>query len=262
MQNWDSETYSKNSALQYKGALNFLSEYTSLFKEQNLNILDIGCGDGKITREMSSVFYKSNILGIDHSASMIEFASKNNSNGEKLSFREGDASRLKFNEEFDLIVSFYCLQWITNKKKLFEQINKALKTNGGMALLLMPVIYPPYFQIRERMLQDPKWKYHATNYDITSHKKFSDSNYIQYAIDAGLNIIKAEVIPEKFVFKSKEEFCNFLEPILPHFLQSDQNAKKTFISELVELYKAHDQSDQWMYKYYIYRLVARKGPWL
>jgi trans-aconitate methyltransferase len=258
MQDWDSETYSKNSSLQYKGATDFIYENINQFKGKTLSILDIGCGDGKITKEISLILNDSRVRGIDSSTSMIEYASKNHSNGEKLYFTEGDASKLNFREEFDLIVSFYCLQWVTNKTKLFEDIANALKSNG-VALLLMPVIYPPYFDIRKKMLQESKWQYHSSNYEHSSYEKFEDSNYVQYAISSGLNIIKAEIIPEEYVFRSKEEFCNFLDPILPHFLHSDKDAKKSFISELVEHYKMHHQSEDWIYKYYIYRLIIIKN---
>lgn len=258
MQDWDSETYSKNSSLQYKGATDFIYENINKFKGRTLNILDIGCGDGKITKEISLISDHNTIRGMDSSISMIEYASKNHSNGKKLYFTKGDASKLDFRKEFDLITSFYCLQWVPDKTKLFEDIANALKFNG-VALLLMPIVYPPYFDIREKMLQEPKWQYHSNNYEHSSHEKFEDSNYVQYAINAGLNIIKAEIIPEKYVFHSKEEFCNFLDPILPHFLHSDKGAKTSFISELVEYYKIHHQSEDWIYKYYIYRLIATKN---
>jgi ubiquinone/menaquinone biosynthesis C-methylase UbiE len=257
MSDWDSELYSKNSSLQYKGATDFIYEHINKFKGKALNILDIGCGDGKITKEIGLILNESTVRGIDRSTSMVEYASKNHSNGEKLRFTVGDASELDFQQEFDLIFSFYCLQWVADKTKLFKEISNALKPNG-IALLLMPVIYPHYFKIREKMLLEPKWQYHSSNYEHSSHGKFADSNYIQYAINAGLNIIKAEIIPEQFTFRSKEEFCNFLEPLLPHFLHSDKNAKRSFISELVEQYKVYDQSENWIYKYYIYRLLLKK----
>lgn len=257
MQDWDSEIYSKNSSIQYKGATDFIQKYINKFKGKTLNILDIGCGDGKITKELSLTLNESTICGIDSSTSMIEYASKNHSNGKKLYFVKSDASKLNFQEEFDLIVSFYCLQWVTNKTKLFEDLRNALKPDG-LVLLLMPVIYPPYLETREKMLQESKWQYHSSNYEHSSHDKFTDSNYVQYAINSGLNVLKAEIFPEKYTFQSKEEFCGFLDPLMPHFLHSDKEAKKSFISELVEHYKLHDRSESWIYKYYIYTLIATK----
>ncbi|OGV27197.1 MAG: hypothetical protein A3F18_07225 [Legionellales bacterium RIFCSPHIGHO2_12_FULL_37_14] len=260
MQDWDSETYSKNSFLQYKGATDFLHEHMAMFTGKSLNILDIGCGDGKITKKISLMLNDCKVYGMDNSISMVEHASKNHANKENLCFALGDASELNFQEEFDLIVSFYCLQWIANKEKLFKEILNALKPDG-VAFLLIPVIYPHYFAIREKMLQQPKWQYHSNNYEHSTHDKFADSNYIQYAINAGFSIIKAEIIPEKFTFQSKEEFCNFLDPILPHFLQSDKVAKKLFISELVECYREYSQEEDWVYEYYMYRLIAKKNSY-
>jgi hypothetical protein len=56
------------------------------------------------------------------------------------------------------------------------------------------------------MLQEPKWQVHSNNYEYSSHDKFADSNYMQYAINAGLSVIKAEVILEQYIFNRKRIF--------------------------------------------------------
>ncbi len=47
---WDAETYSKNSNIQLSHALSILNGYK--FKGDEI-ILDIGSGDGKITRQIA-----------------------------------------------------------------------------------------------------------------------------------------------------------------------------------------------------------------
>jgi trans-aconitate methyltransferase len=73
MYKWDAEDYEKNSSAQQKWA-------RELIKKLKLNvneyILDIGCGDGKVTSEIASILNNGHVLGIDSSKDMIELAQK------------------------------------------------------------------------------------------------------------------------------------------------------------------------------------------
>jgi len=70
-------------------------------------VLDIGCGDGKVTAEISRLVLKRTIVGIDNSFSMIALASKRfpPKDCPNLSFQVMDAGSLLYHECFDLIFS-------------------------------------------------------------------------------------------------------------------------------------------------------------
>ncbi len=71
MSKWNAEDYHKNSANQQKWALELIAK---LVIQGNEIILDIGCGDGKITAEIANHVPNGLVLGIDSSQEMIGFA--------------------------------------------------------------------------------------------------------------------------------------------------------------------------------------------
>ncbi|MEM7757189.1 MAG: class I SAM-dependent methyltransferase [Cyanobacteria bacterium P01_A01_bin.40] len=70
---WNPEDYTKNSDAQLKWA-------RSLIQNLNLNdyqsILDLGCGDGKITADFAASFPENRVVGVDSSAEMVAYAAE------------------------------------------------------------------------------------------------------------------------------------------------------------------------------------------
>ncbi len=99
MYEWDPEDYHRSSTGQQRMAMELLSGVQLSGDER---ILDIGCGDGKITAYIAGLVPHGSALGIDQSTDMIAFARRAFPMEEypNLSFQMGDASRLNFREEF------------------------------------------------------------------------------------------------------------------------------------------------------------------
>ena len=68
---WDALEYEKHSQGQHKWARELIEKISLKGTE---NVLDIGCGDGKVTAEISKLVSKGSIIGIDNSAEMIKLA--------------------------------------------------------------------------------------------------------------------------------------------------------------------------------------------
>ena len=68
---WDAKDYAKNSANQFQWAKELIPK---LKLKGNEALLDIGCGDGKITAEISKCLPNGRAVGIDSSAEMINLA--------------------------------------------------------------------------------------------------------------------------------------------------------------------------------------------
>ena len=94
---WDANDYEKNSKSQQLWAQELINKLNLKGDEE---ILDIGCGDGKITAEIASHLTSGNILGIDSSHEMIELAKKKYPDHiyKNVQFSVGDASNLSFKD--------------------------------------------------------------------------------------------------------------------------------------------------------------------
>ncbi|WP_205478730.1 class I SAM-dependent methyltransferase [Sphingomonas arenae] len=89
-------------------------------------VLDVGCGDGALTRHI--VARGASAVGVDSSASMVEAASSAG-----LDVRLMDAADMTFNGEFDAAFSNAALHWMLDKRRVAEAVFRALKPGGRFA---------------------------------------------------------------------------------------------------------------------------------
>jgi trans-aconitate methyltransferase len=68
---WNPEDYQNNSSAQENIAQGIIS---GLDLGGNEHILDIGCGDGKVTAKLAKLVPRGQVLGIDSSKEMIDFS--------------------------------------------------------------------------------------------------------------------------------------------------------------------------------------------
>jgi trans-aconitate methyltransferase len=92
------------------------------------SVLDLGCGDGVLTKQLSDLVPNGSVLGIDASEGMIREARK--LEGGNLSFRLMDIRDIGFESEFDFIFSNATLHWIKDHRKLLSDCRRALRPNG------------------------------------------------------------------------------------------------------------------------------------
>ena len=119
-QNWNAQEYNTNAAFVAQLG-NFVLEI--LAPKPGEKILDLGCGDGKLTLEIQK--YGCQVLGIDSSEEMINATKKLGIEGKVIS---GD--RLNFVAEFDAIFSNAALHWMLDKDKVVQGVYQALKPGG------------------------------------------------------------------------------------------------------------------------------------
>jgi trans-aconitate 2-methyltransferase len=122
---FDGNKYKKASAHQKEWGNKIISEFK--FKG-NEKILDLGCGDGVLTKQLSDLVPDGYVLGIDSSQGMINTAREIESFN--MSFQLLNINDIDFKDEFDIVFSNAALHWIINHKKLLTNTCKALKKNG------------------------------------------------------------------------------------------------------------------------------------
>lgn len=119
----------------YKLASKHQKEWgTKIISNLNLKgdetILDLGCGDGVLTKQIASLVPKGRAVGIDSSEGMISTAKE--LEGRNLSFQKMDIDLIEFKEQFDIIFSNATLHWIKDHKKLLKNCYSALKPGGSI----------------------------------------------------------------------------------------------------------------------------------
>ena len=98
-------------------------------------VLDVGCGEGRLTRELRSNGWR--IAGIDASPRMIELASEADPEGD---YRVADAAALPFDDRaFDLVIAFMSLQDVDDPERAIAEAVRVLRPGG---LLCAAITHP------------------------------------------------------------------------------------------------------------------------
>ncbi len=134
MADWSGRDYSRVSGLQRTVAAETLAE---LVVDGSEWVLDVGCGDGFLTREIADRLPRGCIIGVDASPRMVAAARQAGPPGPAGPvFVCGDARRLPFGSSFDMVVSFNALHWVPQLGEALTGIAEALRP-GGRALIQM-----------------------------------------------------------------------------------------------------------------------------
>ncbi|MBA2649653.1 MAG: class I SAM-dependent methyltransferase [Legionella sp.] len=229
---WDAELYKKNSIkLQQTSAIELIDK---LEFKPNCKILDVGCGDGKITVRIAEKFPGSVIIGTDLSEDMITLAKQDHAGIDSVQFLVQNAEKSLYKKTFDWVFSFFCLQWVINKQDALNNIANALKPNGQIALI-MTDRNQYLLRSRNKIISEKKWKPYFINYeDITT--VIDNDDYENYAHNAGLDsLVYTEKVKDIF-FKNQKELFTFISMITPAKKYLPIGLQESFIKTLTKEY--------------------------
>jgi trans-aconitate 2-methyltransferase len=138
---WDAETYDRLAEPQEEWARALMDERLPL--EGDEDVLDAGCGSGRVTRLLLDRLPNGRVLGVDGSPSMIETAGRNLAEyGERLSLLNTDLLELEpamvedalGRPDVDVIFSNATFHWIPDHERLFSRLYAVLRPGGRLAV--------------------------------------------------------------------------------------------------------------------------------
>lgn len=229
---WKGDEYAKNSESQKESALSFMQKVHLL---DGQSILDIGCGDGKVTAGIAKDLPHSQVLGVDISSSMIQFAQAAFSNVDNLKFETGDATHLDYEEKFDLVISFSVMQWVVEQKEALKCFKKALKPNGKL-WIQMPMGLPiPMQHALERTMSSEKWESYFVNFSVP-WKFYTAEEYKTLLSSTNFTPSRVEVITTHERFPSRAIFKGFIKQWFPYLRALPEDQKDAFLSDFLDHY--------------------------
>ncbi len=240
---WNAADYSKSSPAQQQWAQELLEKLRLSGSEQ---VLDIGCGDGRVTAAIAACVPAGSVTGIDSSAEMIRFAQEHypRSTHKNLTFVHMDACRLELFNKFDVVFSNAALHWIPDHKPVLAGIARSLRP-GGRILVQMGGRgnAAQVFEALTVLLENPRWAGYFDGFSFT-FGFFGPEEYRQWMADAGLEPVRADLIPKDMVYPDREAFAAWIRTTwLPWMARLPEREQPVFIRDFIDKYLSANPAD-------------------
>lgn len=229
---WKGDEYAKNNDSQKSSAEDFMQRVQF---EGTESILDVGCGDGKITAAMARSVPKGEVVGVDISPSMIQAAKGAFSEQQNLRFFIEDAAKIDFDQKFDLITSFTVMQFVLEQTQALQGFQKALKA-GGKLWIQMPTGLPAAMQkALEKTLSSEKWQ--ASFAQFSAPWAFYQADEYKILLEkTHFKTTRLDVVTKHERFPSRAAFHGFIKQWFPYLRPLAADQKDAFLTDLLDQY--------------------------
>ncbi len=248
--------YRKNSDLQWQIAINNLEGFH--FDRADF-VLDVGCGDGKITDYVAEKVPDGKVIGLDISEKMIAEASSLFTK-DHLSFMLGSALEIPFHNQFDKLISFNTLHWVLEQEKALQSMRSSLK-EGGAALLIVPGHFPNNIGLLgEKLVNTEKWASHFPSFK-RQRVYFTAEEYLDLVKKAGFQIETFEVLKGAGSYQNRAALTAWISPLLNFANHLSDDLRKEFLEEITDemlLVDPPAPDGTINTRYVMFRIIAKK----
>ena len=233
---WNPADYAKHSHAQYLWAGEVIAKLDLKGTE---SVLDIGCGDGKVTALLASHLHSGEVIGIDSSPGMVNSARESfpQSKYQNISFLCMDALDIRFTERFDIVFSNAALHWVQDHATMLKGVFRCLKNHGRI-----------FFQMGGRgnareildlagsLINSGRWQRYFS--DFKSPYTFPSAEEYQVLLrDAGFLPLRVGLIQKDMTQEGKDGLCGWIRTTwLPYTERIPKDRRDRFISDLAESY--------------------------
>jgi SAM-dependent methyltransferase len=202
---YDSENFTRGTM----GECDFIEQ--ELDFDKSLNILDVGCGTGRHSIELTRRGYT--ITGIDLSDSMLRIA-RDKAKDAKLDiqFLKHDARNLPFKKTFDVAImlcegAFPLMETDEMNYEILSGVSRSLRNRGKFIFTTLNGLFPLYHSVQKfcaGKTQDGNATYRSNTFDLMT---FRDHNVTDFTDDLGtsktLNCNERYYIPSEITWLIK-----------------------------------------------------------
>jgi trans-aconitate 2-methyltransferase len=230
---WNAADYAKNSANQYTWAKELIPK---LQLSGNDTLLDIGCGDGKITAEIAKCLPNGRVVGIDTSADMINLAKRTFpiKDYPNLAFKVMDARKLTFQGEFDRMFSNAALHGVQRSLKQGGRVLFQMAGKGNAQAVLC---------LFDELMVLPRWRRYFEGFTFP-YAFLDPQEYRQLLMQAGLKPVRVELFPRDMKFPGAEGMAGWVRTTwLPFTERIPVEQRGEMVQEIVNRYLASHPTD-------------------
>jgi trans-aconitate 2-methyltransferase len=120
---------------------------------EHMRIVDVGCGEGKLTKFLHNELKATYTLGIDSSMDML--AKSEQEPLQQVDFKQMDMQVFETDHLFDLVISNAALQWVPDHFSLFNRLTRLLARRGQLAIQIPYNQDYPTHKIAKELAEEP-----------------------------------------------------------------------------------------------------------
>jgi trans-aconitate methyltransferase len=240
---WNAAEYAANSSVQQSWARELIAKLKLRGDE---HILDVGCGDGKVTAELARALPRGSVTGVDASPQMIEFANKlfPATKFSNLRFRVMDARKLKFERQCDLIFSNAALHWVDDHQAILRGAASVLKPGGRLMISCggKGNAHDVFLALRPEM-RLARWKNFFRKMPAP-YFFYAPGDYEKWLPKFGFKINALQLAPKDATYNGVDGFATWLRTTwIPYVQRVPENLRVEFIAAVTQRYVAKHPPD-------------------
>ncbi len=233
---WDAVDYERYSSAQQRWARELIDKLDLRGDEA---LLDIGCGDGKVTAEIAARLPRGFAVGIDNSEEMIALARRHYlaAAHTNVSFVLGDARFSPFHDAFNIVFSNAALHWIRDHRPVLAGIF-ACARRGARIMLSMGGRGNArgVLAVLEDMLGTAEWRPHFDGFAMP-YGFHGPEEYRVWLREAGLTPRRTELISKDMAYGDRAGLEGWFRTTwLPYTRRVPAERRDVFTARLVDRY--------------------------
>jgi trans-aconitate methyltransferase len=240
---WNAADYAANSVVQLTWARELIAKLKLRGDE---HILDVGCGDGKVTAEIARALPNGFVVGTDASPQMIAFAKKTFpvKKFPSLKFQIMDARQINFKRKFDLVFSNAALHWVDDHKKILRGAAEVLKSGGRLVVSCggKGNAQDVFVALRPEMRLN-RWREFFRQMPAP-YFFYAPGDYEKWLPKFGFNIQSLKLEPKDATYDGADGFATWLRSTwIPYVQRVPENLREEFIEAVTQRYAARQPPD-------------------